>query len=377
MVVMFAAVGVTNGDLLAATWTRLGALSIAGLAALLACALLAVVARASALAVATPGLSVRRAAVADQTSAGAANGVIVGGGAVGAAAKVAMLRSWGVAPAAIGASLVVTGVVPSLLTWALATTVHLPMVLAGAASVAATAGAMIGLALLALGGGGAALALLHPGPCAVGGRCVAGVLRRVSRRVPARWSRLRSALERFDPFTFTTELRTEVRGLVGRRWPAMVLANLAAVGATFLTLHVALAVIDVQGVGVLETLSVFSLVRVLVAVSPVPGGIGVAELGLVSFLVAAGADRPGAMGAAVLFRAVTWLLPILSGSISWTSWQRSRRHALAPASPVAPTRSMGRRARRTRPATVDVTDPAPARLSGSRPALAGWRRAAT
>jgi uncharacterized membrane protein YbhN (UPF0104 family) len=328
-VVALAAVGLANGSVLRETAARLADLSALDLVALGACLALWVGVRAAALAAATPGITLGQAVLADQTALGAANGVVVGGGAVGAAAKATMLRSWGVAPAGVAASLAATGFLPAFVTWGLAAAVHLPMVVAGTASWAATLAGCAGAALVGVALVVAVVALVHPAPARLAGRLVGGTLRRFARRLPARFQRTKAAVARFDAVALADDARHDVAGLLRRRWPVLALANIAAVAATFVTLVVALRVVDVDGVGAIEALSVLSLVRVLLAISPVPGGIGVAEVGLVATLVAAGADRPAAMGAAVLFRAVTWLVPLLTGVASWGLWRRARVRAAA------------------------------------------------
>lgn len=318
-------VGVLNRDLLAETWRRLGELSGAGVLAICGCAALVVALRAVTLAVATPGLGLRRACAADQAAVGATNGVVVGGGAVGAAAKVAMLRSWGVGSPAVAASIVATAVMPGFVTWGLAAIVHLPVVSTGEASAPETVATVSGAVLVV----GAALfwllVLVHPAPAALFGRVAARAHAIACRRVPARWTRARRMVATLDPGSFTDELRSELAGLVRRRGAALLLSCFGYAAASFVTLWCTLAVVGVSGVSVFEVLSVFTLVRVLVAVAPVPGGVGVAEVGLVTLLVDAGADRAGAAGVAVLFRAATWLLPILLGAGGWTWWLRSRR----------------------------------------------------
>jgi uncharacterized membrane protein YbhN (UPF0104 family) len=83
---------------------------------------------------------------------------------------------------------------------------------------------------------------------------------------------------------------------------------------------------------------VFGLVRLAAAFSPVPGGIGVTELGLSVLLVRAGANEPAAVAAIVAFRAVTFLLPLLLGTVCFACWRWSRRRSRTA---VAPTGTAG------------------------------------
>lgn len=327
--------GLANRELLAETWTRVTELSWLGVLVMFGCAALVVVLRALTLAIATPGLGLGRAVAADQAAVGATNGVVVGGGAVGTAAKVAMMRSWGVRPIVVGASVVATAVMPGFVTWGLAATVHLPVVFAGSATWPETIATVVGSLLFVGAGVFWTVVLVHPAPAAVAGRVIARGHVGACRRTPARCRRIHRLLAGIEPHRFTDELRVELVRLVRRRGPALLLGCLGYAAASFFTLWCTLHVMGVSGVSLFETLSVFTLVRILVAVAPVPGGVGVAEVGLVTFLVESGADRAGAAGAAVLFRAATWLVPIVLGATGWTIWHR-RSPRTDPVGPLVP-----------------------------------------
>jgi uncharacterized protein (TIRG00374 family) len=88
---------------------------------------------------------------------------------------------------------------------------------------------------------------------------------------------------------------------------------------------------DVQDVSLIEALSAFALVRVVVALSPLPGGVGLAEISLVALLTNAGADDATALGATLLYRCVVWLTPLVVGGIGWWWW--SRQHLWSTNSP--------------------------------------------
>jgi uncharacterized protein (TIRG00374 family) len=64
------------------------------------------------------------------------------------------------------------------------------------------------------------------------------------------------------------------------------------------------------------------LVRVVIALSPIPGGAGLAELGLIALLEQAGVSLIDATGTTLLYRFLTWFLPMIVGSLLW--WQYSR-----------------------------------------------------
>jgi putative heme transporter len=86
--------------------------------------------------------------------------------------------------------------------------------------------------------------------------------------------------------------------------------------------------------GVVRVTVVYVLVRLVTALPITPGGLGVAELGLVAGLQVGapdGLDGP-ILAAVVLFRAATYLLPILLAPPAWAWWRWDRPSDL-PADP--------------------------------------------
>jgi uncharacterized protein (TIRG00374 family) len=81
-------------------------------------------------------------------------------------------------------------------------------------------------------------------------------------------------------------------------------------------------VFEVSGLTFSEAVVAFSLVRVVIALSPIPGGVGIAELGLIALLEQAGVSVIDATGTTLLYRFLTWFLPMVVGSLLW--WQYSR-----------------------------------------------------
>ncbi len=103
----------------------------------------------------------------------------------------------------------------------------------------------------------------------------------------------------------------------------------AATAASSLTLWLVLLA-SVRGVGLSQSevpwqtsLAAFAFVRLLTVLPVTPGGAGITELGLVGIL-AAGADHRVAAqvtAAVLLYRAVTYLVPIPGGAVAWIWWR--------------------------------------------------------
>ena len=83
--------------------------------------------------------------------------------------------------------------------------------------------------------------------------------------------------------------------------------------------HVGVSEAEVSWV---EALAAFALVRLLSAFPLTPGGLGVVELGLAAALVLAGGDNAQVVAAVLVFRLLTFLLPIPIGALTWWLWRR-------------------------------------------------------
>lgn len=94
--------------------------------------------------------------------------------------------------------------------------------------------------------------------------------------------------------------------------------------------HVGISQSEVSWV---EVLAAFAFVRLLSAVPITPGGVGVVELGLTA-AIGAGLDdasKNQVAAAVLLFRALTWFVPIPLGVLAWMFWRSnlSWRHTVA------------------------------------------------
>ena len=269
-----------------------------------------------------PGLSIARGALADQVALSAAYGIAVGGGPVGVAAKISMFRHWRVSRSAIGASLVATAVIPTFTTWGPAIAVHIPMIFQGDASRVETLAVIVGIVTIAFNIVFWSGVLYFNGPMHYIASLSQWIQRFVTRITPKRWTRATNAVHQFDAQSFVHSTRGDLRELVRARivhmLSAATIVTLLSLSAFLVSLHA----FDVQGVSTVEALSVFALVRVVVALSPLPGGIGLAELSLVALLTNAGANEATALGATLLYRSVVWLTPLIVGGVGWWKWSR-------------------------------------------------------
>jgi len=90
-----------------------------------------------------------------------------------------------------------------------------------------------------------------------------------------------------------------------------------------------------DAVGWAEVLFVFASTRLLTAVRFTPGGAGVVEALLIGGLVAAGGEHAEVAAAVLLFRVLTWLLPVPIGGLTYLAWRRQQARRSSPARDVS------------------------------------------
>lgn len=308
---------------LSEVWPRVVAMSwpvalLLGLAALWNLASYALV-----LVAATPGLTYPQAMVVTQSSTAVANSM-PGGGALGVGVTAAMYRSWGFGPSATSLAVVATG------TWNSFIKLGLPLLALGLLLVQGDGGgnrlalSLAGLLTLAVAVGAVSLVVGRDSVAQRTGiaaqRCVSWLRRRVRRSPVTGWDE------------HASQLRTRALDLLRRCWLRLTLAMLVSQLSLFLVLLLALRGVGVSEsqVGTIEVLAAFAFVRLLSVVPLTPGGVGVIELGLTGALIAGGGDRGRVVAAVLIFRALTYLAPILVGALSYVVWHRRTSWLVSP-----------------------------------------------
>jgi uncharacterized membrane protein YbhN (UPF0104 family) len=121
------------------------------------------------------------------------------------------------------------------------------------------------------------------------------------------------------------------RGITRQRGARLLGAAVASQLLLGVILFVALRALGPGGGGasLFEVLRAFAAIRVATSFVPLPGSIGVLDLGLVTALSAAGAERPAAVAAVLVYRAVTFFLPMLTGLAAALWWRRDTRRTAA------------------------------------------------
>jgi uncharacterized protein (TIRG00374 family) len=267
-----------------------------------------------------PAVRLRQAAVVNLGSSAVAN-TLPAGGALAMGVSWKMLSGWGVSTADYVVYTLVSG------TWGVFARLGLP-VLALLALLTATKpdpvliiGAAAGLAFLVAAVAGLGLLLRSEAVMFWAGR--------VAQRMTTAACRLARRTTPPDVASSLADFRHRVRSLVGARgWRITV----ATVATNVLLWLVLLACLRGSGLSQAQvswqaSLAAFAFIRLLTVLPITPGGVGITELGLVGLLAAGGSHQIGAQltAAVLLYRAATYLPPILLGAGACLVW----RHAPA------------------------------------------------
>lgn len=267
--------------------------------------------------IATPGLTYPQAGVLTQSTTAVANSVPAGG-AIALGLTYTILGSWGYSKGRATLSIIVTGI------WNNFVKLGTPI---------------LALALLALQGersGGRMVAALAGFAGLVGAIVVFALIlssEDYARKFGNFAARIATAVMR--PFgkgpatgwdLAVIKFRNRVIGLVRHRWLSLTIATIVSHAALYAVLVTSLRVMGVSDdeVGWAVVLTVFAFARLLTAIPLTPGGVGVIELALIAGITQAGGDDAQVVAAVLLFRAVTYVLPILLGAFTYMYWRVNR-----------------------------------------------------
>jgi len=268
---------------------------------------------------ALPGLRLREAAVVNQASTAVSN-TLPGGGVIGVGVSIAMLTSWGFTIGSIGRSAVVTGIWNNFVKLGMPVLALALLALDGELTPARVTAAAIGIIVLVS-------AVVLFGLLLRSDRLARAVGRGVGHVV--NWGR---KLLRKEPMEGwgerSSDFRTDTIGLLRHRWLWLTVATLLSHISLYLVLLVALRHVGVsqEELSWITVLAAFAFVRLISALPLTPGGVGVVELGYAAVLTIGLNDITSAqvVAAILVFRAVTYLLPIPLGLISYVIWRLNK-----------------------------------------------------
>ena len=273
---------------------------------------------------ALPGLRLREAAVVNQASTAVAN-TLPGGGAIGVGVSVAMLTSWGFTIAAITRSALVTGIWNNFVKLGMPVLALALLALEGEVTPARLTAAVVGIAVLV--GAIVVFALILKSD-----RLARAIGRGLGRVVD--WFR---KLFRREPLSDwgdrAAKFRLDTIGLLRHRWLWLTAATLLSHFSLYLVLLVALRHVGVsqEELSWITVLAAFAFVRLISALPITPGGVGVVELGYAAVLTIGLDDMTSAqvVAAILVFRAITYFLPIPLGVLSYGIWRWNKSWRLS------------------------------------------------
>ena len=266
-----------------------------------------------------PGLTYPQAAVANQASTAISNS-LPGGGALGVGVTYAMYSSWGFTGADTTRSIVVSGIWNNFIKLGLPILVLPLLAIQEDVDTEWIVGSMVGVIVLAAVIIGFWLMLRSDRLAARVGTLAeraASALRRLIRRPPVTgWD------ERARKF------RGETSGLLSQRWFRLTISAIVSHVSLYVVLLVALRHVGVSEseVSWVRVLAAFAFVRLISALPITPGGLGVVELGYTAAL-SIGVDditRAQIVAAILVFRFITFFLPIPLGATSYVIWRRNK-----------------------------------------------------
>jgi putative heme transporter len=308
---------------IADVWTVIQDMSTTQIAILVVAAIWNLVTYQFVMTTTTPGMNLRQATVSTETTTAVSN-TVVGGAAISVGLTYAMNTSWGFSRSRTTVSLLVSGLwnnfaklglpVLAIVLLAFSGTPTAGRLIAGLLGVAALVASVVLLGLLLRSEEAAAR-------IGLGAQRVVSWLRGLFRAGPVTgWDRA------------TTKFRSRTVLLLHARWHWITLATLVSHLSLFAVLLLALRFVGVtpEQVSLPEALAVFAFARLLTAIPFTPGGLGVIEVALITGLSAAGGARDEVAAAVLIFRALTYVLPIPIGLGTYIFWRRNHSWRRAP-----------------------------------------------
>jgi uncharacterized membrane protein YbhN (UPF0104 family) len=276
----------------------------------------------------TPGLSFGRAMIMTQATTAVTN-TVPAGSAIGVGMTYAMLGSWGFSRSRTTIAVLVSGV------WNAFAKLGIPVLALALVALQGNAGAgRITAALLGIAGLVGAIVvfalMLRSEQMAervgvVAGRAASRLLRLIRRPPVQGWE------------IATVKFRARTLDLLEHGWIPITATTLVSHLSLYLVLLATLRSVGISDaeVGWAEVLAVFAFARLATAIPITPGGAGVVEAVLITGLTAAGGDKAQVVAAVLVYRDLTWGLPILVGIFCLLWWRRQSLAAPAPDAPSA------------------------------------------
>jgi putative heme transporter len=308
---------------LSAVWASVQSMTTAQIAILLAATVWNLATYLFVITATMPGMNLRQAFVSNGATTAVSN-TLVGGAAIALGLNYAMNSSWGFSRSRTSVMVLVSGIWNNFVKLGMPVLALSLLALTSPPSAARLISGLLGVAALVV-----AVVLLglllrsHEAAARIGngaGRIASAILRPFHRPPVQGWDR---AMIKF---------RDRTALLLHARWLWITITTLVSHLSLFLVLLLSLRFVgvDAQQAGWIQVLAVFSFARLLTAVPFTPGGLGVIELALITGLAATGGERAEVAAGVLIFRALTYVLPIPLGLGTYIFWRRNTSWRRAP-----------------------------------------------
>ncbi|HET7902049.1 MAG TPA: lysylphosphatidylglycerol synthase transmembrane domain-containing protein, partial [Candidatus Nanopelagicales bacterium] len=278
---------------------------------------------------ATPGLPYRQSFQLNQGAFAISNGVPAGG-AFGLGIQYAMLASYQVEPTVATAAIGATGV------WSIFVTLGLPVfgLIAIAASGTIDAGSYVYIGAIGLA---ALLAMVIVFALVMRSEKLAIRIGGWANAVAAPAMRV---LKKDAPDLVPTvvKFRTDIVGLVTRRWHVITVSQVAVSLCQFAILYASLRGVEGSGptTPLLVAFGAWAVAQIGIMIPITPGGLGTVDAFMISLMTAMGVPSGDATAADLVWRASSFVPQIIVGVLCLVTWSRRAARTFAAASP-APT----------------------------------------
>lgn len=254
------------------------------------------------------------ALVANCVNVSASSAFVVGGGPIGTGAKTYILLRAGLAGSTIGSSIMLTSACSACFAWVVnAATLgaYVPSRNNTVWELAFYASLVFAVSNLAVW----SLVLGADRPYEIAATRVGAWVEKILNFKAMR--RYSHTTKSWDPHKTLSQSRAEAVFVFRARWKTLLFQYTLVHVFSAASLLCCVRSLGVTSIGWQDSLIAFSLVSALVAISPLSGGVGVAEAGIVGILGSMGVDSGTALAVAVVWRVTSWLLPVIIGYVCW------------------------------------------------------------
>ncbi|MEO6821061.1 MAG: YbhN family protein [Candidatus Nanopelagicales bacterium] len=277
---------------------------------------------------AVPGLSYWHSFQLNQAAFAISNGVPAGG-AFGLGIQYAMLASYEVTPTASTAAIGAVGV------WSMFVTLLLPIL--GVIAIAASGQAAGSYVYIGVIGLVVLVVMIVVFALIMRSEPLARRLGRITNKVAGPLlRRLRKGRE-FDAVPAIVKFRTDIVGLVRRRWSGITAAQLGVSLTQFLIFFAALRGVESSGpttaIGV--AFGAFAVAQIGLMIPLPPGGLGTVDATMIALLTSMGVSAGNATAADLVWRAASFVPQIIIGVLALVTWSKRAAHTLAAKNPTA------------------------------------------